>query len=95
MNFNRADLRQANLRDTDLRQAKLTGVNLTDADLAGAIFYDGSTINDSFITPNAQLGSARHLRGVNFSQARNLDNRQLNYICAQGGIHPSCQDGLD
>lgn len=94
-NFNRADLRQANLRDTDLRQAQLTGVNLTDADLAGAIFYDGSTINGSFITPNAQLSSARHLQGVNFSEARNLDGRQLNYICAQGGIHPSCQGGLD
>lgn len=95
VNFNRADLRQANLRDTDLRQAQLTGVNLTDADLAGAIFYDGSTISDSFITPNAQLSSARHLQGVNFSQARNLDGRQLNYICAQGGIHPSCQGGLN
>ena len=95
VNFNRADLRQANLRDTDLRQAQLTGVNLTDADLAGAIFYDGSTINDSFITPNAQLSSVRHLQGVNFSQARNLDGRQLNYICAQGGIHPSCRGGLD
>lgn len=93
-NFTRADLRQVDFRDADLRQATLTGVNLTDADLAGAIFDDGSTVNDSFITPNAQLSSAKHLQGVNFSRARNLDRRQLNYICAQGGIHPACQDGV-
>ncbi len=91
VNFSQADLRQANLRETDLRQAQLTGVNLADADLAGAIFHDGTSINNSFITPNAQLSSANHLRGVNFSRARNLDSRQLNYICAQGGIHPTCK----
>ncbi|MEA5462748.1 pentapeptide repeat-containing protein [Leptothoe sp. PORK10 BA2] len=94
VNFSQADLRQANLRDTDLRQAQLTGVNLTDADLAGAIFHDGANVNNSFITPNAQLSSGNHLRGVNFSRARNLDSRQLNYICTQGGIHPNCQDSL-
>lgn len=89
-NFTGADLRQANLQDTDLRQAKLTGVNLTDADLSGAIFDDGRSVNDSFITPNAQLSATNHLKGVNFSRVRNLDGRQLNYICAQGGIHPTC-----
>ena len=92
--FTRADLRQVDFRDADLRQATLSGVNLTDADLAGAIFDDGSTVNDSFITPNAQLSSDNHLQGVNFSRARNLDRRQLNYICAQGGVHPACQDGV-
>ncbi|NEQ48825.1 MAG: hypothetical protein F6K11_01655 [Leptolyngbya sp. SIO3F4] len=92
VNFNRADLRQANLRDADLRQTTLTGANLNDADLAGAIFHDGSTTSDSFITPNAQLSGAEHLQGVNFSRVRNLDSRQLNYICVHGGIHPSCQE---
>lgn len=91
-NLYRADLRQANLREADLRQTHLVGVNLTDADLAGAIFHDGTSVGDSFITPSAQLSSANHLQGVNFSRARNLDGRQLNYICAQGGIHPACQD---
>lgn len=89
-NFTGADLRQANLQDTDLRRATLTGVNLTNADLSGAVFDDGHSVKNSFITPNAQLNAANHLQGVNFSRARNLDGRQLNYICAQGGIHPTC-----
>lgn len=95
VDFTRANLRQANLRDTDLRQANLTGVNLTDADLAGAIFNDGRNMNDSFITPNVQLSETNYLRGVNFSRVRNLDRRQLNYICIQGGIHPTCKDVVD
>ena len=95
VDFTRADLRQANLRDADLRQATLTGINLTDADLAGAIFDDGTSVTGSFITPNTQLSAANHLQGVNFSRVRNLDDRQLNYICAQGGIHPACQQVLD
>lgn len=90
-NLYRADLRQANLREADLRQTHLIGANLADADLAGAIFHDGTGAGDSFITPNAQLSSDNHLQGVNFSRVRNLDGRQLNYICAQGGIHPACQ----
>ncbi|MEO0867629.1 MAG: pentapeptide repeat-containing protein, partial [Cyanobacteria bacterium J06642_11] len=89
-NLSQADLRQANLRDTDLRQANLTGVTLTDADFAGAVFDDGKSLSGSFITPKAQL-SKQNLQGVNFSRVRNLDGRQLNYICAQGGIHPSCE----
>ncbi|MEM7065991.1 MAG: pentapeptide repeat-containing protein [Cyanobacteria bacterium P01_B01_bin.77] len=89
-NFAGADLQQANLQDTDLRRATLTGVNLTNADLSGAVFDDGRSINDSFITPNAQLNATNNLQGVNFSRVRNLDGRQLNYICAQGGIHPTC-----
>ena len=90
--FTRADLRKANLRDADLSQATLTGANLTDADLAGAIFHDGRGASDSFITPKAQLSAANRMRGVNFSRVRNLDSRQLNYICAQGAVHPACQD---
>lgn len=95
VDFSQADLRQANLRDADLRQATLTGIDLTDADLAGAIFDDGTRVTGSFITPNTQLSTANRLRGVNFSRVRNLDGRQLNYICAQGGIHPACQKVLD
>lgn len=95
VDLTRTDLRQANFRDADLRQAKLTGANLTDADLANAIFDDGRPVTGSFITPNAQLSAANHLQGVNFSRVRNLDARQLNYICAQGGIHPTCQEVLD
>ncbi|WP_235071086.1 pentapeptide repeat-containing protein [Leptolyngbya sp. Heron Island J] len=95
VDFTQADLRQVNLRDADLRQATLTGSTLTDADLAGAIFDDGMGVTGSFITPNAQLNAVNHLQGVNFSRVRNLDGRQLNYICAQGGIHPACQQVLD
>lgn len=94
-NFAGADLRQANLQDTDLRHATLTGVNLANADLAGAIFDDGRSVNNSFITPNAQLSKTNNLQGVNFSRVRNLDGRQLNYICAQGGIHPTCPKELN
>ena len=93
--FTQADLRQANLRDTNLRQTIFTGGNLADADLAGAKFDDGNVVTGSFITPNAELSTNRHLQGVNFSRVRNLDSRQLNYICAHGGIHPTCQSLLD
>ncbi|MEM9808465.1 MAG: pentapeptide repeat-containing protein, partial [Cyanobacteria bacterium P01_D01_bin.56] len=94
VSFNQANLRQANLRDTDLRHVNLLGATLTDADLAGAILDDGGSLSGSFITPNAQLNAAQYLQGVNFSRVRNLDNRQLNYICAQGGIHPACKKEL-
>lgn len=95
VDFTRADLRQANLQNANLRQATLTGVNLANANLAGAIFDDGTRVTGSFITPNAPLKADNHLQGVNFSRVRNLDGRQLNYICAQGGIHPACQQMLD
>lgn len=89
VNFSQADLRQANLREADLQHINLTGAKLTDVDFAGAIFEDSSSLTGSFITPNAQLGP-KHLKGVNFSRARNLDERQITYICAQGGVHPAC-----
>ncbi|MEM8612166.1 MAG: pentapeptide repeat-containing protein [Cyanobacteria bacterium P01_H01_bin.105] len=95
VNFAQADLRQANLQDADLRQITLTSANLTGADLAGAIFDDGTSVTGSFITPNTQLSTANRFQGVNFSRVRNLDGRQLNYICAQGGLHPSCQKLLN
>ncbi|MGD1852927.1 MAG: pentapeptide repeat-containing protein [Leptolyngbyaceae cyanobacterium] len=92
VNFSRADMSQVNLRNADLRQTRFIGATLTEADFAGAILHDGTSTSDSFITPNAQLSDANRMRGVNFSRVRNLDGRQLNYICAQGGIHPSCPD---
>ncbi|NEP59009.1 MAG: hypothetical protein F6K31_18635 [Symploca sp. SIO2G7] len=93
VNFTRADLQQANLRETDLSQATLIEVNLTDADLANAKFNNSRGVNDSFITPNTQLNGT-HLQGVDFSRVHNLSDRQLNYICAQGGVHPTCPRAL-
>jgi hypothetical protein len=30
------------------------------------------------------------VKGADFSQAKNLDPRQLAYLCTQGAIHPQC-----
>ncbi|MBH8576426.1 pentapeptide repeat-containing protein [Nostocaceae cyanobacterium CENA369] len=91
-----ATLRSAQLQNADLRNADLSLVDLRGANVAGADFQ-GTIIApakqdpaDQFVqTPD--LGSVSAVvQGVDFSQAKNLDAKQLAYICTKGGIHPRC-----
>ncbi|MDX2098220.1 MAG: pentapeptide repeat-containing protein, partial [Leptolyngbyaceae cyanobacterium bins.59] len=90
-NLSGTQLQNANLRGADLSLTDLRGAELKGADFLGATFVP-LTINspDQFIkrppTPNQTV----YLQGVNFTQAKNLNSEQLNFICKQGGQHPRC-----
>lgn len=88
-----ADLRGANLKEASFRGATLTGIllqgaNLTDVDFQGAVFAPASPDETGFVATTAAESS--NLRGVNFNGALNLDEAQLQFICAQGGLHDQC-----
>lgn len=91
-----AILRSAQLQNANFQNADLSLVDLRGADLAGADFL-GTILAPSKQDPADQfvqtpdLGSVSAVvQGVDFSQAKNLDAKQLAYICTQGGIHPRC-----
>ncbi len=86
-----ANLQNANLRNADLSLADLRGANLTGVDLQGAIFTPGKQDPaDQFVQkPQTGIQSAL-IKGVDFTQVKNLDTKQIAYICTQGGIHPRC-----
>jgi uncharacterized protein YjbI with pentapeptide repeats len=91
-----AVLRSAQLENADLRNADLSFADLRGANVAGADFKDTILAPskqdpaDQFVqTPDIGTVSAV-VKGVDFSQAKNLDAKQLAYICTQGGIHPRC-----
>ncbi|MBN3871475.1 MULTISPECIES: pentapeptide repeat-containing protein [unclassified Nostoc] len=86
-----AQMENVNLQNADLSQADLRGANVAGADFKGAILAPiKQDPADQFVeTPD--LGSVSAVvQGVDFSQAKNLDAKQLAYICTQGGIHPRC-----
>ncbi|MDJ0736901.1 MAG: pentapeptide repeat-containing protein [Nostocaceae cyanobacterium] len=84
-----ANLKGANFRDADLSLADLRGTNVAGADFQGAIFTSAKQDpSDRFVeTPKTGTESAV-VAGVDFTEAKNLDPKQLVYICTQGGIHP-------
>ncbi|CEJ47872.1 RDD domain containing protein [Umezakia ovalisporum] len=91
-----AVLRSAKLENTNLQNADLSFVDLRGANVAGADFK-GTVLAPVPQNPADQfvempdLGSiSAVVQGVDFSQAKNLDSRQIAYICTQGGIHSSC-----
>ncbi|MBD2448966.1 pentapeptide repeat-containing protein [Nostoc sp. FACHB-152] len=91
-----AILRSAKLENADLRNSDLSFADLRGANVAGADFKDAILAPnkqdpaDQFVqTPDTGTVSAV-VQGVDFSQAKNLDAKQLAYICTQGGIHPRC-----
>jgi uncharacterized protein YjbI with pentapeptide repeats len=86
-----ANLANATFRDADLRGVWLQGAILTDADLAGAILTDQTLpASDGFVEAVPQMETGNQYASVDFSHVRNLDSQQLTYICAQGGLHPTC-----
>ncbi|MBE9004458.1 pentapeptide repeat-containing protein [Fortiea sp. LEGE XX443] len=86
-----AQLENADLRNADLSLADLRGANVTGADFKDTILAPSrQDPADQFVqTPDIGTVSAV-VTGVDFSQAKNLDAKQLAYICTQGGIHPRC-----
>lgn len=86
-----SNLENASLRNADLSLADLQGANVAGADFQGAILSSsGQDPNDQFVQ-KPQIGvQSAVVKGVDFSQAKNLDAKQLAYICTQGGIHPRC-----
>ena len=90
-NLHQAQLQNVSLRNADLSQADLREADLTGADLAGAIFANSkSTQADGFIQAPTEESQAALLKGVDFTNVKNLDTTQLAAICLQGGTHPRC-----
>ncbi|WP_315791576.1 pentapeptide repeat-containing protein [Fischerella sp. JS2] len=90
-NLRSANLTGVNFRNADLSLADLRGANLTEADFQGAILFPAKQDPaDQFVQTPSTGSQSAVVKGVDFSQAKNLDTKQLAYICTQGGIHPRC-----
>ncbi|MBD2529470.1 pentapeptide repeat-containing protein [Nostoc flagelliforme FACHB-838] len=86
-----AQMENANLQNADLSLADLRGANVAGADFKGAIIAPSKQDPADQFVQTPDLGSVSAVvQGVDFSQAKNLDSKQLAYICTQGGIHPRC-----
>ena len=84
-------LQNASLRNADLSQADLRGANVEGADFQGATFAVLPTDANQFIQPALLPSDAGLLKGTNFANAKNLNTKQIGYICSQGGRHPQCR----
>ncbi|MCW6053979.1 pentapeptide repeat-containing protein [Lyngbya sp. CCAP 1446/10] len=88
-----ANLKDARLQDANLRNADVSSVDFRGANLAGVNFQSavflGKATSDQFIQSPVGSKSGR-FQGVNFGEAKNLDQSQIAYICLQGGNHPKC-----
>ncbi|MHC0062227.1 pentapeptide repeat-containing protein [Nostoc sp. UIC 10890] len=86
-----AQMENVNLQNADLSLADLRGANVIGADFKGAILAPSKQDPADQFVQTPDLGSVSAVvQGVDFSQAKNLDAKQLAYICTQGGIHPRC-----
>jgi uncharacterized protein YjbI with pentapeptide repeats/uncharacterized RDD family membrane protein YckC len=86
-----ANMENVNLRNADLSLADLRGANLTGADFQGAILSPSKQDQaEQFVQIPAIGAKSAVVDGVDFTQVKNLDPRQIAYICTQGGIHPRC-----
>ncbi|MEH2180697.1 pentapeptide repeat-containing protein [Nostoc sp.] len=86
-----AQMENVNLQNADLSLADLRGANVAGADFKGAILAPSKQDPADQFVQTPDLGSlSAVIQGVDFSQAKNLDAKQLAYICTQGGIHPRC-----
>lgn len=87
-NLKDARLQDANLQNADVSSVDFRGANLAGANFQGAVFL-GKAASEQFIQSQPGSKSGR-FQGVNFAEAKNLDQSQIAYICLQGGIHPKC-----
>ncbi len=87
-NFRDTKLQDANLRNADLSSVDFRGANIAGANFQGAVFL-GKPGSDQFIETPGAAKSGR-LQGVDFGEAKNLDQSQIAYICLQGGLYPKC-----
>lgn len=90
-NFKNARLQDANLKNTNLSFVNFQGAKLDGTNFKGAIFVSPQqNKSDQFISKPDETAQSNRLKNVDFSNAINVDEKQINYICAQGGIHPDC-----
>ncbi|MGB7441579.1 MAG: pentapeptide repeat-containing protein [Coleofasciculaceae cyanobacterium] len=91
-----ANLRNAQLKNTKLTNSNLSSADLRGANLAGADFLGVSFATDAPVGSNqfleipASAESAAKVRGVDFSRVKNLDVKQIKFICTHGGRHSQC-----
>jgi uncharacterized protein YjbI with pentapeptide repeats/uncharacterized RDD family membrane protein YckC len=86
-----AQMENVNLQNADLSLADLRGANVAGANFKGTILAPSKQDPADQFVKTPDLGSVSAVvQGVDFSKAKNLDSKQLAYICTQGGIHPSC-----
>ncbi|MEC4811778.1 MAG: pentapeptide repeat-containing protein [Scytonema sp. PMC 1069.18] len=86
-----ANLVNANLRNSDLSLVDFRGANLKGADFQGAILSPSKQDPTDQFVQTPSLGTQSSLvDGVDFTEVKNLDPKQIAYICTQGGIHRSC-----
>ncbi len=91
-NLSNAQLQNADLRNADLSQADLRGANLAGADFQAATLIPSLSANSGqFIQGPPTAATATHVKGVDFSQVKNLERKEIAYICSQGGRHPLCR----
>jgi uncharacterized protein YjbI with pentapeptide repeats/uncharacterized RDD family membrane protein YckC len=88
VNLKDANLQNANLRNAEVSSVDLRGANLAGANFQGAVFL-GKDSSNQFIQSPSGTKSGR-FQGVDFAEAKNLDQSQIAYICLQGGFHPKC-----
>jgi uncharacterized protein YjbI with pentapeptide repeats len=91
-NLRNAKLQNAKLRNSNLSAADLRGANLAGADLQGVSFAALPKQSNQFIEIPPNATSVARVKGVNFAKAKNLDTKQIKYICSHGGLHPQCPD---
>ncbi|MCT7954100.1 pentapeptide repeat-containing protein [Laspinema palackyanum] len=89
-NLSFAQLQNANFQQTDLTSVNFQGANVEGADFQGAVFFKPHRQSGDRLLQSPDPATAGFLGGVDFSKARNLDDKQIVYICAQGGIYPLC-----
>jgi uncharacterized protein YjbI with pentapeptide repeats len=91
-NLSQAQMQNVNLRQADLRMADLRGANLAGADFQEVILFSPQppASGDRFISAPPEYARGALVQGVNFSQVKNLDAKQIAYICVYGGYHPRC-----
>lgn len=86
-----AQMQNANFQNADLSLVDLRGANVAGADFRGTILSPSKQDPaDEFVQTPSKGSVSAVVQGVDFSQAKNLDSKQLAYICTQGGIHPRC-----
>lgn len=92
-NLRNTQLQDAKFRNSNLSRADLRGANLSGTDFGGAILTtEKSTSSNQFIEGPSINSSAARIKGVNFSNAKNLDTKQIKFICTYGGRHPQCPE---
>ena len=93
-----ANLRNTKLGNANLENANLSSANLEGANLAGANFQGVTfalrplTTEGKFVVPKPIEDTIAKIKGVDFSQVRNLNKTQIDLICAEGGIHSQCSN---